>query len=33
VGTINNSAGGLLKIDNGALLNLETGTYSLELRS
>jgi hypothetical protein len=27
-GTINNSAGGTFKIDNGAILNLETGTYS-----
>src|SRR6266851_3190111 len=27
-GTINNSAGGTFKIDNGATLNLETGTYS-----
>ena len=27
-GTINNSAGGTFKIDNGAILDLETGTYS-----
>src|ERR1700676_364189 len=27
-GTINNSAGGTCKIDNGAVLDLETGTYS-----
>jgi hypothetical protein len=27
-GTINNSAGGTFKIDNGAVLNLEAGTYS-----
>ncbi len=27
-GAINNSAGGTFKIDNGAVLNLETGTYS-----
>src|SRR5258706_14252265 len=27
-GTINNSAGGLLKIDNNAILDLQGGTYS-----
>src|SRR5260370_17422397 len=27
-GTINNAAGGTFKIDNGAVLNLEAGTYS-----
>jgi hypothetical protein len=27
-GTINNSAGGTFKIDNGAILDIETGTYS-----
>jgi hypothetical protein len=27
-GTINNSAGGTFKVDNGAILNLEAGTYS-----
>jgi hypothetical protein len=28
VGTITNPAGGVLKIDNGAQLNLQNGTYS-----